>query len=109
MARAVDLCRSFAEWKAAQQDAPGFRRGGGGARGGGGDDAALLAALEHAGFGLRLPPPARRSQALYALPLDIALPQGCVSSLSSSVLCSFPTPQTKNHKISPCTPAVNAW
>lgn len=99
----MDLCRSFAEWKAAQQDAPGFRRlGGGGTRGGGGGDTALLAALEHAGFGLRLS--ARRGQALYALPLDIALPQGCVSSLSSSVLCRFVTPP-----VLPFMSAVNAW
>lgn len=65
VSRAVDLCRSFAEWKAAQ-----------GGRRNNGEDAALQAALEHGGFGLRLPPPVRRGRLLLHIPVDTRLPRG---------------------------------
>ena len=82
VAKAVDLCRSFAELKAAQQGS-----GSGGRLAGtcSGSDGGLLAVLEHAGFRLRLPPPARRGAALFAVSLDPMLPMGCACRLLNCV------------------------
>ena len=68
VAAGTRLCGSLADRKAV-----------GGGRTPSGGSSSLLTAIEHGGFGLRLPPLGRCGSTMLAVPLDaISLPRGCV-------------------------------